>query len=118
MPKPASVFYDGVRANAGIDADYQADAFRSGAVDNLRPHAVTIPHSVRHEKLRGRSCEIESLLQNDDGRRAVYVVVPIEKDLFLTRDGFSKTCCCPIHIPEQKGIVHVFESGLKKALHI
>ncbi len=74
-------------ANAGVDADDEADAFCGGALDDFVAHAVAFADAVRHVVLDLAAAEFERGLEDDDGGGAVNVVVAIDKDGFVALDG-------------------------------
>ena len=74
-------------ANAHVDADDQANAGRGGALDHVVAHVVAFANAVRHVEIRRSSAEFDRRLQNDDGHRAVHVVVAVNQNRFFALDG-------------------------------
>ncbi len=84
---PRRGFGCGKSANAGIDADDEANAAIGGLLDHLVAHAVAFADAVRDVVLDLAAAELERGLQDDDGRGAVDVVVAIDEDGFAAFDG-------------------------------
>ncbi len=80
-------FRRGKGANAGIDADDQANAAVGGLLDHLVAHAVAFANAVRHVVVDLAAAQLESGLQDDDRGGAVDVVVAVDEDGLAALDG-------------------------------
>ena len=108
----------GEGANAGVDADDEADACGGGLLDDLVAHAVAFADAVRHVELDLAAAELERGLEDDDGGGAVDVVVAIDKDGFAALDGGAQALDGGAQSGHEIGRMEMGERGREEFLRL
>ena len=113
--KRAGARHSLTRAYAGIRAHQQLHAGERGLFDDIDAHAVTFAQPVGDVAGGAPARQVDGLLQNDDGRSSVDIVVAVQQDGLLAPDGIEKTRGGRVHIAHQEGIVQFVERSLEKS---
>ncbi len=101
-------------ADSGVDTDHQANALPGDGLQYRRLHAVAISQAVRHMEIHLAAEHLESGLKQDDGRGAIHVIVAVDEDGFLARNGSLHTRDGCGHTLHGVGIEQVFDAGMKE----
>ena len=73
-------FGGGEGADAGVDADDEADTFAGGDFEDLVAHAVAFAQAVRDVEADFAAAAFDGGFEQDDGGGAIYVVVAVDED--------------------------------------
>src|SRR5712691_6965759 len=84
VPGPVEWF---VRSNATVDTDRQLVAVSRGSLKRCLLNSVTFSEAMRHMKSSARAQKIQSPQQQSGSRRAIHIVIAINKDGFSSIDG-------------------------------
>ena len=84
-------------ADASIDADNQLHAIGGGALDHLVAHAIAFENAVRNMKVGAPPAKLDGGFQDDDGGRAVDVVVAVDEDFLFALDCRIQPVDCRLH---------------------
>ena len=107
----------GKRANARIYADENGEAFVARPLDHFGPHPVAFPHPVRDVVIPQGGIGADQLqrgVENQDGHRAIRVIVAVNEDLLAALDGLEDAADGRLHAEHLKGIVQVGQFGREK----
>ncbi len=104
--------------NPGIDADDQAHALRRSLLDHLVFHAIAVANAMGDVKVGDTTAHRDRGQQNHDGHRAVRVVIAIDENFFLTRDGGAQAFDCRAHATHQVRRVQMRKGRIEEALGV
>ncbi len=104
----------GEGAHSGVDGDDDADALGVGGFEHGRLHAVAVSQAVRDVKTRFAAEHLDGRLEQNDGNRAVDVVVAVEEDRFACGDGVFEAFDGGAHAEHEEGIVEVRRLGVEE----
>ncbi len=97
-------------ADAAVDRDDQTHAAGVQPLDRFRLEAVAVAQPVRHEVLDPRAEELERASQDGGRRDAVDVVVAVDGDPLVARDGAEEAVDRFAHAGQLKGIVKMLQA--------
>ena len=106
----------GESANAGIDTDDQVNAAIGSLFDHLVAHAVTFANAMRHMIVDFAAAQLKGCFQDDDSRRAVDVVVAIDKHGLAALNGGLQAFDGRAQAGHQIGRVQITQSRVKEFL--
>jgi hypothetical protein len=95
----------GKSTNAGIYADDEAHSPGSSPLDDIVFEAVALADTVRHVKIGLPAAELNGSLQNDNGNRAINVVVTIDEHGLALHDSALYAFHYGFHAAHQVGRV-------------
>ena len=104
----------GESADAGVNADDEADAIAGGGLEDFALHTVALAEAMRDMEADGAAEALDGGLEEDDGGGSVYVVVAIDKDWLPRGDGLPDAADGDVHAEHEEGIVELIEAGVEE----
>ena len=101
----------GEGADAGVNADDEADTFAGGVLEYFALHAVAFAEAMRDMEADGSAEALDGGSEEDDGGSSVHVVVTIYKDQLTGGDGIADAADGDVHAEHEEGIVELVEAG-------
>ena len=101
-------------AHAGVDGDDNTNAIGVSRFEHARLHAVAIAQAMGNVKADFTAQHFDGGLEQDDGDGAVDVVVAIEKDGLVCRDGAFEALDRNGHSEHEEGIVKMRRLGVEE----
>lgn len=104
----------GKGADAGVDADDEADAFGCGAREDFGLHTIAVAQAMRNMEANRAAEHFNCGLKQHDRSSTVDVVVPVDEDWLMFCDCDLDTSNCFAHAEHGVGIGQVIDSGLEE----
>ena len=101
-------------ADAAVHRDDERDAFGVQPLDRRRLQAVAVAHPFGNEVHDVAAEQLERAAQDDGGRDAVDVVVAVDGDALLARDGGQDAIDRDLHVGQRHRVVQVLERGVEE----
>ena len=105
--EPLRGFSFGEGAHAGVDCDDEPNALGMGDLKHSGLQAVAFAKAMRDVEANLAAEQFNCGFQQHDGGGSVHVVVAIEQDGFLARDGRFDAFHGGLHAEHQQGIVQM-----------
>ena len=104
----------GKGADAGVHADDESHALRSGAGEHLGLHAVAVAQTVRDVIANAAAEDLDRGLEQDDRGGAIDVVIAVDEDGLVPGDRLLDARDRRCHAVQRVWVEQVFERGTKE----
>ena len=103
----ARCFSLGKGAHAGVNRDDETNACRVRFFKHAGLQSIAFAQAVRHMKASFAAQHFNSGLEQNDGGGAVHIVVAVEQNRLMARDGRFKAFDGRSHAQHEEGIVEL-----------
>jgi len=101
-------------ADAGVDADDEANTIGGSALDDIFAQVVALADAMRDMEIGSAAAEFEGGLENDDGGGAIDVVVAVDEHFFFALDSSFQAIEGRFHTGHCQRVVQMIERRGKK----
>ncbi len=112
--EPRGFLGGGKGADAGVHADDEFHPVGRGACQHLGLHAIAITQTMRDVIADGAAENLDRGLEQNDGRRAVDVVIAIDEDRLTCRDRLLDASDCHGHAVQRVRIEQMIQRGMEE----
>ena len=99
--QPVCGFCGSEGTNTGIDADHEPNSLSRSLLNSVAAQIVAFFNAVGNVKIRAPATQLNRGFQDNDGGRAIHIVIAVNKDAFFALNRGVNPVHCSFHSGEQ-----------------